>query len=105
MLERKSTYFGILRRFSTKQREIFNQSRETEIILKFYKTKTTDREPPPQASVLNIQPRSCKINHVLFINYESFKHLGQTVGIRNLSVKQMEVGTLPCGKLMTTKKS
>lgn len=28
-----------------------------------------------------------------------------SVGIRNLSVKQMEVGTLPCGKLMTTKKS
>lgn len=40
--------------------------------------------------------------------YSSIMHLSfgtNSVGIRNLSVKQMEVGTLPCGKLMTTKKS
>lgn len=64
-VRKKSTYFGILQRFSTKQREMFNQSRQTEMIP--YKTKTLPESP--EVSVLNIQARSCRINDVLFINY------------------------------------
>lgn len=31
-VRKKNTYFGILKKFSTKQREMFNQSRQTEKI-------------------------------------------------------------------------
>ena len=53
-VRKKCTYFGILKRFSTKQRETFNQSRQTQMIL--YKTKALTNSS--KVSVLNIQARS-----------------------------------------------